>query len=168
MKAAILAILRQQEDSDEYTWGPTVGRLQALFDARNTPASEASTKREHPTPRTDAWAEGNHVAHDPDWLFYAHTLERELSETTARLTELQHAVWTRQALDESRRLIDARVDEETHDELESLSAALATAAQSESRLRFCQSQGIALTDAQIDAHMLRCVENQKIPQPYPL
>lgn len=46
MKAAILAILRQQEDSHEYTWGPTIDRLQALFDARNTPASEASTKRE--------------------------------------------------------------------------------------------------------------------------
>ena len=34
------------------------------------------------------------------------------------------------------------------------------------RLQFCQSQGIALTNDQIDAHMLRCVENQKIEQPY--
>lgn len=34
------------------------------------------------------------------------------------------------------------------------------------RLQFCQSQGIALTNVQIDAHMLRCVENQKIEQPY--
>ena len=34
------------------------------------------------------------------------------------------------------------------------------------RLKFLQSQGLAWPSADIDKHMLRCVENQKIEQPY--
>lgn len=100
-----------------------------------------------PTPRTDGLPQPSHFTSGDlaAWVDAAHKrirqLERELSEAQRELD-----AWRECGL-----LQDVKAKE---DQINSL------------RLQFCQSQGIALTNDQIDAHMLRCVENQKIEQPY--